>query len=493
MTVQQKKDILKVMEDLSGIAEYEKIDLKDFLNMPEYELLREEYRFLIIGGRGSGKTYLYSTLLTEDGFNLIMHDNSMSGFNSHIDLPLVGFSPNDPFPSSEVLAQCITDKDATTYWAGSLLFVTLQKITDSALHETIRNILGDELYSIFSNINYLPQLSNWLFSLRSKPEIWERALKEIDTFLSTKRQRFFLIYDYLDRVATEYSNLFPFIRTLISFWFRRISRWKNIYCKIFLRNDLFESNQLYFPDASKLGRHIIRLKWRPAALYQLLVKRLANSESQVTIDYLQQTNGLISDCPLDLSGYSPTNNVSILENFISRLIGRYMGKTPKKGSSFLWIPNHLQDANGVLAPRSFLKCFSASAKFMSSSPCSTLDQLSNDQLILPSAIQRAVMEVSRDRVAELQEEYPWLSQLQTAFNELTMLMDRDDFIDHIDMRLWSQEDRKMLPEQTPQGLFSILQELGIVLVTPENRVNVPEIYLHGFNMKRKGGIRRAGD
>lgn len=32
--------------------------------------------------------------------------------------------------------------------------------------------------------------------------------------------------------------------------------------------------------------------------------------------------------------------------------------------------------------------------------------------------------------------------------------------------------------------------LGIVMETPDNRVNVPEIYLHGFGLKRKGGIRR---
>ena len=29
-----------------------------------------------------------------------------------------------------------------------------------------------------------------------------------------------------------------------------------------------------------------------------------------------------------------------------------------------------------------------------------------------------------------------------------------------------------------------------VMETPDNRVNVPEIYLYGFGLKRKGGIRR---
>ena len=48
----------------------------------------------------------------------------------------------------------------------------------------------------------------------------------------------------------------------------------------------------------------------------------------------------------------------------------------------------------------------------------------------------------------------------------------------------------MLPEHTPQGIFSVLQRLGIVMIASDGRVNVPEIYLHGFRMKRKGGLRR---
>jgi hypothetical protein len=34
------------------------------------------------------------------------------------------------------------------------------------------------------------------------------------------------------------------------------------------------------------------------------------------------------------------------------MIGRYMGKTPKRGKSYAWVPNYVQDANGEITVHS---------------------------------------------------------------------------------------------------------------------------------------------
>ena len=39
-------------------------------------------------------------------------------------------------------------------------------------------------------------------------------------------------------------------------------------------------------------------------------------------------------------------------------------------------------------------------------------------------------------------------------------------------------------------IFDMLLTLGIIMETNDGRVNVPEIYLYGFGLKRKGGIKR---
>ncbi len=107
-------------------------------------------------------------------------------------------------------------------------------------------------------------------------------------------------------------------------------------------------------------------------------------------------------------------------------------------------------------------------------------------------IQGAVQAVSVERVMELQEEYPWLEQLKKALAGTTLLIPKNDFINKIRMDLWDAKAQERLPATSPQGIFDVLQKLGIVYVTKDGRVNVPEIYLHGFGMKRKGGLRRPG-
>lgn len=71
-----------------------------------------------------------------------------------------------------------------------------------------------------------------------------------------------------------------------------------------------------------------------------------------------------------------------------------------------------------------------------------------------------------------------------------MLRGQQTLIDRIDMSLWNGSRQKILPERSPQVIFPVLQRLGIVMVVSEGRVNVPEIYLHSFQVNRKNGLRR---
>jgi hypothetical protein len=119
-----------------------------------------------------------------------------------------------------------------------------------------------------------------------------------------------------------------------------------------------------------------------------------------------------------------------------------------------------------------------------------VESLELDRILSPSMIQGAVLDVSEDRVAELEEEYPWLHQLKPMLRGAAMLMDKAEFIDRIRMDLWNEEEQEQLPASTSEGIFEMLQKLGIVFIASDGRVNVPEIYLHGFGMKRKGGLRR---
>lgn len=48
--------LLETFEQLGGTTEYEMEDIRSFLQVKQYQELQDPTKFLIVGGRGAGKT-----------------------------------------------------------------------------------------------------------------------------------------------------------------------------------------------------------------------------------------------------------------------------------------------------------------------------------------------------------------------------------------------------------------------------------------------------
>lgn len=120
------------------------------------------------------------------------------------------------------------------------------------------------------------------------------------------------------------------------------------------------------------------------------------------------------------------------------------------------------------------------------------DKLTGEKILSPTRLQGALREVSVDRVLRelVSEEYQWLQDLAKRLNGKAMLMEREDFLGYLSPEHWAETDRDKLPGKTKEEILEALLELGIVMKAADGRINVPEIYLHGFGLKRKGGIKR---
>ncbi|NER03729.1 MAG: hypothetical protein F6K17_14445, partial [Okeania sp. SIO3C4] len=295
----------------------------------------------------------------------------------------------------------------------------------------------------------------------------------------------FITYDELDRIVPFYLELATPIRELLAFWLDRWRRWERIRPKIFLRTDLFRQEFLGFPDASKLSGHKISLEWETSWLYQVFVKRLVNSGEEMN-DYLQIVPGLIPPKKKDKTlGILPALEKSRFELLMEIIIGEYMGDNYRKGYSYNWVPNHLQDARGRIAPRSFLKLFSLAAERRLKKFEET--NLPENRLLVPSDLQGALMDTSQDRIKELtDEEYPWLKALKIGLKNLNLLTEEEKFLKILENTEWHQEP----PSRKPQEILKYLEQLGIVEIRLDRRINMPDIYRYSFEVKRKGGIKR---
>lgn len=478
-------DRRRILAIISGLSTAD----PDFYVSDRYAHLRNPHRFLVLGGRGAGKTRVFRTMTTKDGFRKIFeHDRPLDAPDADNSTVLEGFSRSGQFPSPDLLDQYATDKQAKAYWIGSLLIV-LSALPEDGLKfiEIMNDEFGASNAAVFLPLENRKAPSCWIRFVLENTERMDRVLRDFDQYLFDQERWVIIAYDDLDRLTSSYEDLFPFIRALLSFWRKHYRHWDRLRCKIFLRNDLYESRLLDFDDVHRMADYVTYLEWSEADLYQLLIQKIANTGDAAALRYLQSIPGLMQGKDI-LPGYAHPQKLAVLEDFTSHLIGEYMGDSPRKGMTFYWIPSHLQGAKGRMFPRSFIKCFAVSAQMMLEHE-DALTSLTGSQLILPDMIRAAIPSVSEDRLAELLEEYPWLEQLKPAFRGLVMLMEKDSFIDNIDMDLWDDTQKRSLPDRTPRGIFNALQQIGVVFAH-ENCVNVPGLYLYAFQMNRKAGIHR---
>lgn len=499
-----KRKLIEIMAAIApgkAVAEHESdnetVFLKNFLPVPIYRRVLELDTLLVLGGRGVGKTEFFRLLANESGRETLVKSMKIRGLPP-LDQTIwvAGFGrpkkTGKQFPPPETVAETMKNADILdwrTFWIGLMLGVILQQDSESLNSHGLNGIWAAEIPEETREIltKRLSLLSDWLPLVRQNLEKLNYALDKLDEELMEADQWLFVIYDELDRLVPAYAELADPIRELLAFWLDRWRRWERIRPKIFLRTDLFREEFLGFPDASKMQGHKIRLEWTVSWLYQLLVKRLANSEIEMA-HYLQTIPNLIKESNSSLLGWLPTSDDSRFELLMETMVGKFMGSNPRKGYTYRWIPNHLQDAGGRIAPRSFLKLFSLAAeRRLTENEAS----LAEDKLLHPSDLQGSLMETSEDRIRELtQEEYPWLKYLKSSLNGLEFPIEKSKLVKAIQNTEWSETADKQPPTSQATEVLNYLLQLGILESRLDGRLNMPEIYLYGFKAIRRGGVKR---
>lgn len=183
-----------------------------------------------------------------------------------------------------------------------------------------------------------------------------------------------------------------------------------------------------------------------------LIKRFVNSGNAEAVQCIREISTYSPKySSVNILGYMPAKNAELQEKFMEKLVGKYMGSNPKKGASYAWVPNHIQDSNGLIAPRSFLKCFAISAERMLENE-SELKNLEADRLLSPSSLQGALIRVSDGRVREISESYPWLETLKQMLNGLHLLTERQEVERRINIDQWTNEQKKCFLENSPPNI-----------------------------------------
>ena len=438
------------------------VDAKTMYAPPAHEVALAFDRPLIVGGRGTGKSYWAAALCQREARKRLMKLYPRAKRSLRDTGIFHGFAgrlgaENSPFAAT----------------AGELLELMEHAPPDHVWRAVLCRYLADRPDAA---------LAEMYDSGTTKDRAFRDRLVTIGEGAPV-----LMVCDALDRLSTSWASVRGLCRGLLQLALDlRGFRQANV--KVFLRRDQFEDAGLFdFPDASKLRTGAVELDWEHDELYGLLFQGVQADLSKEV--WRQQLSPLMPES--EDQGSEPYRRA------FEHVAGEFMGTDRRRGFTYTWIPKHLADTSHRASPRSFIVAIGRAAESAVPNTATPIDY---------RGIHEGVRAASRTRVDELREDHPWITTVLNDLEGLTVPCPPGQL-----MRRW--RDRKTArrvrdsgggsespgvpialengtSETDERALLDALVTLRVVEIRETtNRVNVPDIYRVAARIGRRGGAK----
>ncbi len=366
---QLKQTILTKLSDNFPETYADNINFNDsFINSEFYfrkcmEDIFNHDKFLLLGGKGTGKTAFYQAL-REDFFSSHLRKRAQKQNINYQVINIISLE-NDTarnknkfidssasFPQSE-----ITDPEYfyKRFWV--VYIWNAIRLDDSKTgFKSKSNLEVKGIYNDDATTNYLKEyiLDKDLFS-----EI-ENDLYDFDNFLKAKDFYVMIIFDRLDNVVKPnlWSNaVSPLIR------YCRTNNFNRILPKLFVRRDLF-SKIANLTNKESLEKQAINLEWQEDELFAFFFKVIFAHCQNEFFDYLSiiksNDQEIIKKIKQKIDRKNSYNQLSpdkyLLKPLVESFFGKYAdtGGTSRYGEMYDWIYRNLKNADSTISLRPFL-------------------------------------------------------------------------------------------------------------------------------------------
>ena len=429
---------------------------------------------LVVGGRGAGKSFWTAALLSGD-LRAIIDGAAPELENVDIVTGFSGRGDTDAYPNEDVFAKLLGEGyDPYDIWRT----VMLRHIIDS-------RVIPE---------GYWQDKITWF---KASPEEAERELRSADNSVSRDGRRKLVLFDALDRTSSDWDSMDRIVRGLLraALWLRS---YTSFHAKIFLRTDQFERTVTDFPDASKLLATRAELSWARHDLHGLLWQRLINTQGSHGEVLREAYRSVVGEAPkrveeIWLLHEEAKRETPLQKQLFEKLAGPWMGRDRRRGVPYTWSVGHLADGNGQTSPRSFLAALRQAAS-------DTQERYPDHERALHyESIKRGIREASEIRVDEISEDYPWVKDVLSCLEGLTVPCEYDAVIKRWEEKFPDGPDSIATNRLPPQharrgwdGLREDLSRLGLIEVKSDGRIDMPDLYRVGFGLGRKGGVKPKG-
>lgn len=493
-----KSDCAELRRSLSdlgyGQAERESPELRvrRFYPVPQHLRALDPSVVLVVGPRGAGKSELFHAFAMEDaGLSETLRRWAPRGVGAG-SAPgnakwVRGYPAETRFPDSRGLAEHIrSDQSAKDLWYSMLV-----RFLSDELEDAQRERVGALLRPMAADLGEVLAAST---KLGARPTA---ALDGLEQRLEREDRWVFVGYDELETLGgANWDLMARLVRGLVAFWSDYSRRWRRIRAKIFLRSDLFRRHAgMGTADFAKLAANRAELTWTDAAILGMLVKRIANTSEDLGA-YCRGAR-IVFDDDEQLGLVPRMGQAEDAHALLERLAGEHMGAGKKKGYVRTWVLDHLRDGNGQIAPRTLVRLFEQSAKKDAANR-----GLRPPRVIHPTALRQALDDVSTDHVTQgINNEWPWLEGVKSRVApERLVPWVREEIVGLLEADWdgsWGRgaggSVKVRPPEQSPDELLDYLVELGIFRERSDGRIDVPDLYLFGLDLQRKGGVSAGSE
>jgi hypothetical protein len=490
LSSERRDQLLRDLQNLgSGQAEAAPAETRGryLLPVPEHVRALEPEVILVVGDRGSGKSELFHAATDPELLSalarLVPGARLGAVTREHATwypaFPLERYGPDARGWASLALVAAGDREEVQALWFAYLVR-TLRDELSPEWQEKLACLLsapggdGERCRMEFEAAHPSPLL----------------ALDALDERLERENRYVFVAYDELDTlVVADWDALGTLVRELVSFWAQHSRRWRRIRAKLFVRSDLYRRVDMVGADFVKLAANRAELVWSDKNLYAMLAKRIVN-RSEALAEYCRSKLETTDDPVLgNIPVFRSANDARPL---VERLVGPYMGANARKGLSFHWLLDHIRDGNGRAMPRALVRLVELAAGEELRVP-----QASGMQLLHPVSLRKALDEVSRQHVQGLTDLFPWQGLKERLERAPTVPWERREVTELLRAGwdgYWGERGIRP-PASTPRELVDYLIEIGVFRLrrggaVEKDRIDVPDLFLAGFGLKRKGGVRR---
>lgn len=331
-------------------ADQANIEIENVFYRRSMEDIFNTTKFIILGNKGTGKTFLYEALKQPEIVKKIQERAQKNGvfeFFHVIDTVANKFFDTNQFDS---------DKDEKFYHRFWVVYIWNAIMLESEKRLGYKSEL--EILPINNNAKTKKRFEDYI----SNDELFikvEDELEKLEIFLkNTKNQmRLIVIFDGLDQVVKPI-NWHIKIVPLINYW--RYHNFNRISPKLFLRSDLFEklSN---LTNIKELKNQAISIEWSQDELFGYFFKLVLTSAKDEFLRYMLFTKNNSYELINQLRQKAGKDNQLPLEEYYLRpLVKSFFGQyasadnTPRYGESYDWFYRNLKNANNTISLRPFI-------------------------------------------------------------------------------------------------------------------------------------------